>query len=142
MPTDSRRKPDKKRRRKSGDEWHITHVALALAIVIAFFGWAFAAAHYANSVEGWTATGSDPPSELARRGTTRTGARAMFVVLMVKGFSGFIANSFAQLPDAPWVVMHVFRDMIWIPIIVLILEALVVLFVRYDRKLRREWIRP
>jgi hypothetical protein len=140
MPKPQPRKTGKKKKKKKGDSdhWSIRKVAIALAIAIAFLGWAFCAADYAREVEGWQAGGSAPVVDGGISYTTH-GRAALGLVAIFQALLMFLWNSIVQLPDLPFVAIHVLKNTIWLVVIFLLLEGLVVLFVWYDRKLNAEW---
>lgn len=96
-------------------------IVAALMIIVALFGWAFAAAGYAHDAEGWREggtdvlpTGMDGRPDLSRR---RNKSAAM---------ADFVTNAIQQLSNIPAVVSFTFKDRIWLPIVVGILEVLLI----------------
>ncbi len=85
----------------------INWVIGALVVVIALFGWGYMAGLYATNVEEFQA---DPSRRL---GQTRRGA----------AMGEFIGNGFRQIPNAPAVLSSNFSKQLWLPIVIVVLEA-------------------
>jgi hypothetical protein len=94
--------------------WSLKVVMLLVMLLIAWFGWAVAAAQYAQAVEGWQAVPA-PPEGLRPGGYRVSRVRAL--AAMVVGLGSFVANSVRQVPDLPAVIGFTFRErlgLVWI----------------------------
>ena len=99
-------------------ELSIGGVVVMLMLVIAAFGWAFAAAGYAHEFENWG-------SGVGRR-----------------AFGSFIRNAFSQIPNFFAVVSFTFSKRFWLVIVILVLEGLALLAGLGMKKLERDWDKP
>lgn len=82
----------------------IRAVVVLAMLVIAAFGWAFAAAAYAHEMEGWA---------------SGMGGR--------HAFSAFALNAVTHIPQAFEVIGFTFTKRLWLAIVILVLEFLVLL---------------
>jgi hypothetical protein len=95
----------------------LTWVVVMLMVAIAGLGWAFAAAQYAHSEEGWRTEGAvEAATRNAEEGrpTDLRGRRAR---------ADFFRNAFVQIPNAPAVVSFTFKNRLWLAILIGVLEA-------------------
>jgi len=139
-----RRKKSKKRRGAAGKGqsedgeqgrslvWMVT----MLLIVVTGFGWAFAAAGYAHTEEGWRAGIDEDPVlvPVTRRGR---GAAALWIALVSAG--DFTMNALKQIPNAPAVLGHLFRKQLWLVIVIGLVYGAVVLLGWGGRRLEKQW---
>lgn len=111
--------------RKNNDgEASTSKVIVMLMLAIAFFGWAFAAAAYAHSEEGWRqATGSNvaDPTQVGQDerfedgGSIRRSKKS--------SLTDFIWNAFRQIPNLFSVIAFTFTERLWLIILFACLEA-------------------
>lgn len=113
-------------------EKSVAWVVLMVMLLIAAFGWAFMAAGYAHSQQGWRTAGAAAAAE--NRTSLRRANRA--------AFADFVANAFAQLPNLPAVVGFNLKNRIWLPILILALEALAVFGAFKMKSLEKELSAP
>ncbi|QDT42211.1 hypothetical protein Pan241w_22920 [Gimesia alba] len=112
-------------RKNTDGEASTTKVIVMLMLAIAFFGWAFFAAAYAHSEEGWrqadsstnvadpTAVGQDERMEDA--GNIRRAKKS--------SLRDFIWNAFSQIPNVVSVISFNFANRLWLVILFACLEA-------------------
>jgi hypothetical protein len=101
--------PDEEQEQQKSVGWVIG----ALALLVAYFGWAFMASDYLLNVQ------TDRPRRW-----------------------NFWANSIAQLPNLPSVLEHAFRNRLWLVVLVIGAEFVVLILWRVMKKLERElWAR-
>lgn len=95
-------------------------ITILVMVVVGFFGWALAAAGYAEQVERWQAadgmTGLPVPAPASAHG----------LAAMLAGFLDFCINAVIQVPNVFSVLGFTFRERVWLPIVVLAVEGLVV----------------
>jgi len=84
------------------EELPVWYVTLFLMLFVAWLAWAFAAAGYATEQEGLSPFG-----------------RRLFRL--------FVWNAVAKLPDLPAVLSYTFKEKLWMPITLAVVEVLVVL---------------
>lgn len=92
-------------------EKSIIWVIAMVVLLIAVFGWAFAAAGYAHSEQGWRSGGVQGAEQ--RRSISRGARRALF---------DFVANAFAQIPNMPAVIGFTIKRRLWLAMTVVVLE--------------------
>lgn len=97
-------------------EKSVTWVIVMLFLLIAVLGWAFAAAGYAHSEEGWRTGGVQGTDDT--QGFRRGSRRAL---------GDFIGNSFRQIPNMSAVISFTFEHRLWLVITVGVLEGLLLI---------------
>ena len=111
-------------------------VAMA-AVLVAAFGWAFMAAGYAHSVEGWR-SGGVAEAEFHGRLRVRRGSMQRE---SVRAMADFVHNAFRQLPKMPAVIGHSVSNRLWLPLLFVVLEGGVIgggwWMYRLEKELRR-----
>jgi len=90
-------------------------IAMAM-LLIAVFGWAFAAAGYAHSEEGWRSRGVQDADHT--QSISRGSRRALF---------DFVANALEQIPNTPAVIGFTVKHRLWFALTVVVLEILALL---------------
>jgi hypothetical protein len=96
-------------------EKSVTWVVIMVMAFIASLGWAFMAAGYAHSEEGWRNGGAEATDgPLMPR---RAGRAAL---------SDFFGNALQQIPNCIAVFGFTFTNRIWLPITIIVLEVLAV----------------
>jgi hypothetical protein len=91
----------------------IIAVTAGVMLVVALFGWGFAAAGYAHHAEGWREEAPD----LESSGGTFRGKRKA-------AFADFVMNGVSQLPNFPAVVSYTFAEKMWLAVVIGVLEIL------------------
>tara|TARA_R110002111_G_scaffold262794_2_gene341074 strand:- start:9840 stop:10232 length:393 start_codon:yes stop_codon:yes gene_type:complete len=111
--------------RSNDGEASTSKIIVMLMLAIAFFGWAFFAAAYAHSEEGWrqadsstnvadpTAVGQDERFEDG--GSIRRSSKS--------SLKDFIWNAFRQIPNVFSVIAFNFKNRLWLIILFACLEA-------------------
>ncbi len=97
----------------SEQEKSVTWVIIMVMLLIAAFGWAFMAAGYAHSEEGWRG-GIVEAGEPVR---IRSGSMRALGAL-----ADFVSNAFFQIPNLGSVIAFNFKNLIWLPILIIVLE--------------------
>lgn len=96
-------------------------MTILVMLVIALFGWGFAATGYAHSLEAWD-------SDAARTvGNVRFRGSAGGLMMMVHAFIDFCINSIVQIPSVFQVIRFTFTERIALPICVGIVEVVAAL---------------
>ncbi len=104
----------------------VTWVIIMVMLLIAAFGWAFMAAGYAHSEEGWRGGIVEP----VRIRPVRMRA--------LRALADFIGNAFSQIPNLGSVIAFNFKNRIWLPILIIGLELSVVFGGYKMKKLEKE----
>ena len=89
-------------------------IVVAVAVVVACFGWGLAASFYAHDIHRFDA---DPLA---------AGERSLSILAIPQGVATFLYVSITQLPNLFSVIAYVFKSHIWLPITVLVVEGLVI----------------
>ncbi|MCC7425107.1 MAG: hypothetical protein IT428_32970 [Planctomycetaceae bacterium] len=93
-------------------------MTILVMLVIALFGWGFAATGYAHSLEAWDA-------DAARTvGNVRVRGGAGGLMMMVHSFFDFCKNSLVQIPSVFQVIRFTFSERIALPISIALVEGL------------------
>ncbi|MCA9023205.1 MAG: hypothetical protein KDA74_23815 [Planctomycetaceae bacterium] len=112
--------------RKNNDgEASTSKVIVMLMLAIAFFGWAFFAAAYAHSEEGWRQADSSAniadPSEVGQ--DERLENAGNITRESRSSLKDFIWNAFSQIPNMVAVISFNFQHRLWLVILFACLEA-------------------
>ena len=111
-------------------EKSILWVVIASLAVVTALGWALVAASYAHAYEGWRSAGAVGPEDDEELGDTpglrRRAAGRIVIRETARALFDFVANAFRQIPNAPWVVAHAFRDRLWLVVTIATVQGLVV----------------
>lgn len=112
----------------------IAIVALALIGFVAAFFWAFAAAAYAHSEEGWRKGGVEAAAEGGGRMSIRGTAR--------RSFWDFVVNAFRQIPRFGAVMRHTFENRWWLVGLFVAMEGAIIFGAWQARRIEQEWSGP
>ncbi|MGD9854450.1 MAG: hypothetical protein AB7U20_05800 [Planctomycetaceae bacterium] len=144
----------------SDDGHHPPPIAIAamLSVLIAAFGWAFAAAQFAHAEESWrqdvnSTRAGNPIAEVSRR---HEGASIDEGNLFSSSGSGhgrlrreadrafldFVANALIHIPQAPAVLRFNLRHRRWLVAIFAVLELGAAAIALWMRSLERQWSLP
>lgn len=106
-----------------GKEKSIRWMVGSLVLLVAFFGWGFLAGSYADA-HAVVSDDSDAAKEVLhlRRGTGALSA----VVMLFSSVIVFLVNAITQLPNLPWVIGWHFTHRVWLPLLIIMLEAAVI----------------
>lgn len=108
----------------SPNEKSLRWMVISLFLLVAGVGWGFLAGSYADAHAVVADDSEAAQIEVIhlRRGT---GALAA-VVMLFASVIVFVVNAVTQLPNLPWVIGWHFTNRIWLPILILLLEAAVI----------------
>jgi len=92
-------------------------MTVLLLVVVALSGWAFAAAGYAQAVDGWH----------ARQGAASAvrHVRGRGLTMLAVTLWDFFLNAILQVPHVFAVIAFTFRERFWLPVTFAIIEVLV-----------------
>lgn len=128
-----------KRRLVSGKrELPLKWMIVILLIVVTGFGWAFSAASYAHSEEGWRNGGGDGVDNPGGARGGRRGAMVHVARATLSSAADFSWNALRQIPNAPAVVSHTFRKRLWLVGVIALAYGTVLLLGRAAGKIQEQ----
>ncbi len=99
----------------------VRRMTVLLIVAVALLGWAFAAAGYAQAVDGWHARqGAGEVAASAARHVRGRGLSMLAVTLW-----DFFLNAVLQIPNLFAVLGFTFRERFWLPVTFAVIEILV-----------------
>ena len=118
----------------ANDERSITWIVVMVMIGIAAFGWGFLAGSYAGAHSPELSQMSiDKPERVSRRSPQR---------LRTEATLDFLGHAIEQLPNLPVVISWHFKNRIWLPILIIVLEVGALLGAYGMKKVEKELEAP